>query len=220
MMRAEFLTFRTFQDRFSAEDCALILKSKGFIYEIEEQKPLVDPVLTGSVMEQEFRLKLQGKDFTAANTLLEEKSNADLDTADTGHYLLDFSDDELREVVAKPDEWGALNYVLAKKILEKRGIHLQEQELEQLKEERLADLAQPHNVKTVTLVGTYAACLFFAPVVLFIGWHWSHANKTLFNGKRYYVYTKRVRGHGQVLFILGLVLTVIAIIAGLTEMRP
>ncbi|MEI9912162.1 MAG: hypothetical protein WDO71_22415 [Bacteroidota bacterium] len=59
------------------------------------------------------------------------------------YYLFSFSDDELMDVLRKPDEWNEFDLYWAKKILHIRGVEIKPEDLEKAKQERLDELKQP-----------------------------------------------------------------------------
>jgi hypothetical protein len=65
-----------------------------------------------------------------------------LQEVDQDYYLLTFTDTELLEILAKPDEWGHFDCVLAKKPLTDRGHAITDAYTKQLKAKRLEELAQ------------------------------------------------------------------------------
>ena len=60
-------------------------------------------------------------DFPRAHLALKAYYQAQLSTMDPDYYLFSFTDTELLEIVTHPDEWGHLDYALAKKLLADRG---------------------------------------------------------------------------------------------------
>jgi hypothetical protein len=48
----------------------------------------------------------------------------------------------LLDIVAKPDEWGHFDYVLARKLLAERGLPIPDETIRQMKQQRLRQLAQ------------------------------------------------------------------------------
>ncbi|MDN5202313.1 hypothetical protein QQ008_13085 [Fulvivirgaceae bacterium BMA10] len=50
-----------------------------------------------------------------ADKVLEEFSQGQIINVDSNHYLYEFTDDELFEILMKPDEWGSIDYELSKK---------------------------------------------------------------------------------------------------------
>jgi hypothetical protein len=66
---------------------------------------------------------------------------------DPDYYLLSFSDDELLDLVRNPDEWGPLDYVLAKQILASHGKPISPEQEVGFQAERIRTLAQPEESK-------------------------------------------------------------------------
>jgi hypothetical protein len=63
--------------------------------------------------------------------------------------LFNFSDEELFDHLAKPDEWLAFDYQLAQKILDERGKQVDKEFLNSLKKAKIETLAKPENLELV-----------------------------------------------------------------------
>jgi hypothetical protein len=102
---------------------------------------------------------------------------------DPGYYLFSFSDAELMEIIQRPDEWGHLDYVLAKKLLAEKGHLVTPALAEELKQQRMTELARPESTH---------------PRQIFVG----YLTKTPPNGQRVYVYPPAERRHGKRMLVI------------------
>ena len=204
---AQLEQFRIYVELSQAEDVLKLLQSKGIICKIHEYN------VTGfefSALEKvasvrtEYHLLVDPKDFTRANELLADNAHElTLEVADD-HYLFEFSNQELYEILAKPDEWSELDVQLTKKILTDRGETISADFIESLQHQRLIELAQPQEApSTWVLAGYFLAVLggFFG---LFIGWHLWKDYKRLPNGAKVYSFNEKDREQGKNICILSL----------------
>jgi hypothetical protein len=90
----------------------------------------------------DYSSESRAADLDEAHKALEEYYRHQLQDVDPGYYLFSFSDVELLEIVAKPDEWGHFDYVLARALLADRGLEIPDETVEQMKQQRLRQLAK------------------------------------------------------------------------------
>lgn len=211
-MSDQYLTFKTFPDPETAQDFAAVLQQAGIPHFIEEDALVFDPSYANNPFNKDYHLKLRQQDFGSANQVLDDYYKAQLDKVETDYYLYSFTDEELQEILAKPDEWGHFDYQLAKKLLAERGKEVRPEQTQKLWNSRVEDLAAPEEVKSSSIVINYIVAFFFFPVGLFIGWHWMSAKKTLPNGGRVLMYTARVQQHGLRIFVIAVVMLILSVV--------
>jgi hypothetical protein len=211
-MTDTFLTFKTFSDTETAEDFAEVLRQNDIPYFIEEDALVFDPSYANNQFNKDYRLKLKQEDFERADKALQDYYHSQMDKVDKDYYLFEFSDEELQEIIAKPDEWGDLDYQLAQKLLADRGKPIKPQETQELKDKRLDELSRPGAVKRSSIIWGYIVCFFFFPGGLFMGWNWAYSKKTLPNGQRVYMYDQYGRKHGRNIFAMGIILLVLSLV--------
>jgi hypothetical protein len=211
-----FTTFKTFHDKETAEDFSDVLKEKGIEFYIEEDEPGFDPSYANNPMDTDYHIMIRESDFEKANQAYEDYFEKQLDHIPSDYYLYSFTDKELKEIVAKPDEWGSLDYLLAQKILAQRGLPVSEEEKQTLRTERSKVLQQPEKEKDLSIILYYIISLFF-PVGIVIGWVWTNSKKTLPDGTKVYRYNANLQRHGRIIFIFSLLLLVLAVLFSLAR---
>src|SRR5689334_4375928 len=142
-MTNQFLTFQKFSDPELAETIASILRENDMDVRIENDRTNWDPSLANNEFGSEIFLKLRANDFTKAEQILNKHYQQGLDDLEEDYYLLSFTDEELADIIAKPDEWGTFDYQLAQKLLKERGKEIKPETAAQLKKERIAELRKP-----------------------------------------------------------------------------
>ncbi|MEJ0032857.1 MAG: hypothetical protein WDO15_21925 [Bacteroidota bacterium] len=198
-----------YRDVFEASELAeftQLLNSQGIEFITEDFDDSLGSLYGNSPMGKGTTIKIREKDFPKVDALLNAEAANLLDTVDNDYHLFSFSDEELLEIVAKPDEWSAFDYQVAKSILSSRGVTLGDEKLKQLKTERLHELAKPEEVQTFLIVTGYILACLGGFLGFFIGWHLARAKKVLPNGQRIFVYGVSDRTHGYRILFLGLTL--------------
>jgi hypothetical protein len=150
--QADYLTFQKFSDEVAALELTTVLKKHNIDVFLENTSPNFDPTFANSALIREYRVKLLKKDFEQAHQLLLELSTTQLDDVDPNHYLFDFSDDELFELINKQDEWSAFDFLLAQKILKDRGKEVTPAAIEGARKKRLQELSSPEESQSGWIV--------------------------------------------------------------------
>ena len=145
-MAAQFLTFQQFNDPGLATAIADTLKEQEVDCIVEKVRPLLEPGFFRNTVEQNIHLKVRASDLDKAERALEDHYQRHLQDIDPGYYLLSFNDMELLDIVAKPDEWGHFDYVLARELLAERGLEIPPEIAEDMKRQRRRQLAQQENM--------------------------------------------------------------------------
>ncbi len=208
-----YVTFQKFSDRGAAIELAELLKSHKLDPVLEDASAAFDPSFAFSEIVKEYRIKLRREDFEKAESLLLQLSEKEVENLDKGHYLFGFTDEELIEVVSKPDEWNRVDYVLAKKLLKERGITIDPKDADNLKKKRLSELSKPYEGQTGWIIFGYILAFLGGLLGIFIGWHLCYHKRTLPNGERVYAYIKADRGHGNSILIIGVFCFIIGVIS-------
>ena len=123
-MNEPFVVFKSYNDPELASALAEFLGNEQIPYEIEDTSSRLDPVIIGTSLEPDIRIKIRPKDFEQAHAILERQSKLFVESVGKDHYLFTFSNNELVEIIENPFEWGELDYQLAQKILKERGVNI------------------------------------------------------------------------------------------------
>jgi hypothetical protein len=204
-MNSIYLTFQKYQDPELAKEIARLLHENKIEFEIEDHNQFFDPSFANNKVDPNIILKLKPEDFKRADYILHKYYAQQLDSVDKEYYLFDFSDDELEEIISKPDEWGKFDYQLAQRILKERGKEVNPNEIEYLKIQRINDLSKPEATSKFWIILGYVSAILGGVLGFIIGWVLAHFKKTLPNGQRVYNYVESVRKHGKIIFYLSFV---------------
>ena len=203
----DFAIFRRFNNAEQALEMAEELGNYQIEYQLIDDSPSVDITFTGNTdLQKETQLMIRQSDFEKAENILEEKAVAQLNDIASDYYLLDFTNEELNEIIEKPDEWNSFDYKLAQKLLKDRGLVVDDNYLKTLKEQRILELSKPENDQEGWIVFAYIVSLLGGMLGVLIGWYLWTMKKTLPNGQKIYAYSPKDRWHGKRIFLLGIIL--------------
>ena len=209
MTESQLITFRRYNDLALSAQLVFLLEKNDITYELNESPMVFNASMVfNEEYNKEFVVKLLPEDFERVEKLIAEDEAQHIDDVDSDYYLFAFTDDELLDVVAKFDEWSAFDVILARKLLNERGVKIDEEELKAV---RLEVLQKPETTQSFWIVLGYISALLGGPLGILIGWYLSTSKKTLPDGERIYAYGEVDRRHGQRMFFIGIVVLVVAV---------
>lgn len=202
----ELLTFRKFNEYTAAKTFSLLLDESGIVNELEDSSPKFDPGFSNNELLKEYRIKIKSEDFEKANSILLQEATSLIDEIDENHYLFQYTNEELKEVLSKADEWNEIDIALARKILENRGISLSQSDLKELQKKRISELSKPEHFSETWIRFAYLISIAGGLIGLVIGWHINTHKKTLPNGESVFAYDHISREKGNKIFRFGLLM--------------
>ncbi len=237
-MNGELVTYRRFTDVKDAAPLAVFLSENKIECTVEEVSAgNLDPLYIGHGVEKDFRVKLKKEDFVRADILLQQYYQQDIDAMPGDYYLFSFTNYELMEIVTKRDEWGMLDFLMAQRILQQRGVDISEDRIKELGNQRIAELAKPEKTDmmwvNIGYIAAFAGCIielysmiassrgktvFFGPLALFgcitgvFTGYGLLSQKTLPNGEKVNVYAEKGRLHGKRILSLSIILLLLWIV--------
>jgi len=202
--------FRTFKDAPAAADLAEWLILQGIHSEVTDTSAYFDPSFAHSILTREWTVRIRSEDFTRAAEVLHHFYDQRLGSVPEDYYLFRFTDAELEDILSKPDEWGDLDYALARQILQTRGRSLPEEALQLLRKKRYEQLSSPERQAAGNIIAWgYVLAIGAGFIGSLIGWHLMNSRKILPDGKSVPRYTKAAALQGKRIFRLGLAVTFI-----------
>lgn len=214
------LTFQRFQDAGLAREFAQRLEEAGIPVFLEDESKFFNISFASNPLVNDINLKINRVDFVRARKALEDFFEPRINEIEPDYYLFSFTVEELEEIVAKPDEWGVLDYLLAQKILREKGRELAPDNAEMLKSERVKNLANPHSVHILYLILYYLLALLISFFGLFVGGWLYYSRKILPNGEKVFAYARCTRNHGLALLIIGGLFTVLRLLGLVVMFDP
>ena len=210
----EFVLFQSFIDENEAMPVIEVFKENGIEYEVELFKEPLDSILAGEVIRDKFYLKIRSQDFHRANEVLDQIILKNLPGIEKDYYLFSFSNDELQEIINKPGEWSRQDFLLAKNLLNERGVSITEEKINTIRDTRTKEMGMPEKGNTAWIILGYILALLGGVMSLIIGLPYLVAKKTLPDGSRVYAYDQGTRNHGKAISILCAGMTIVHFIIG------
>jgi hypothetical protein len=219
-MEPEFITYQKFNDLALANELAALLEQHNINYLVDEDSLTFNPSFAlNDELSKNYAVKINANDFEQVNELLKQQASENIGEVEKDYYLFSFTDDELKDVVVKADEWNAFDVQLARKLLSERGKAVSDSEIADLEEKRIEALKEPEPSQLTWVILGYIIAIaslvmpFFISIIgLFIGWHLSSYKKTLPNGERVYAYNEADRKHGKRIFYIGIIVFLFGLI--------
>ncbi|OAQ41569.1 hypothetical protein A5893_00175 [Pedobacter psychrophilus] len=205
MQENQFITYQKFTVKDEVEEFSKFLEENNIEFEFEDNSISFDPTFANNDFGKIYFIKLKKADFEKVDKIQNEISINLSENIDKDHYLNDFTDDELIEVIVKSEEWSKLNFSLAQKILKQRGKEITSDQLKELKRQRIEELAKPEQSQKAWIIAGYIFSVLGGFIGIFIGKHLFSHKKTLPNGETVFAHTKSERNHGNRIFILGII---------------
>jgi len=204
-MKEEYSIFKQFPTIEQAKEVQLLLNENNIETVIGDNAPPVDITFTGDTLRNEIEIRIKQSDFEKAHIIIEKENEISIEDVDQDYYLLQFTNEELYEILLKSDEWGAFDYSLAQKLLIQRGKSVDKELLSALKKERIKDLSKPEENQKPWIIAGYLFAVLGGFLGLIIGYSLWTSKKRLPNGQRIYSYLPNDRNHGKYIFFIGLV---------------
>lgn len=209
MTRKAFLTYQKFIEKNEATALMDLLSANKIQFIFEDNSATNIAAFTNNEFDKDFRIKLQKNDFELVDELVMDSLSDQIDKVDKNHYLFEFSEIELLEVLFKRDEWSTFDFLLAQKILKNRGMEANEMMIEALRKSRFEELARPDKNQKYWIIIGYISSFLGGLIGIFIGWHMHNHKRTLPNGDRVYGYSVSDRKHGIRIFVVGIIFFII-----------
>ena len=216
---ADFRPFQTFASAEAAQPLLQLLARQGITARtsLDDGQLAFDPSFANNRLLVKFIVNLRAADFDRASQLLEQLNQHALDQVDPSHYVFSFTDDELFDMLVKPDEWSAFDVTLASQLLRQRGRDITPDTLRLLRQHRVAELAQPPEEHKAWVIGGYISSLLGGLLGILIGYQLYFHRKLLPDGRRVHAYSAAERVHGLRILVLGVVMMLVLVALRLTS---
>jgi hypothetical protein len=117
--------------------------------------------------------------------------------------LFSFSNEELKEIIEKKDEWNDLDYALSINLLKNRGVEITKEEILEAKNKRVEELRKPDISSSKWIDLGYVFAILGGFLGFVIGYLLLTQKKTLPNGERIFAYSLDDRKHGKRILYVG-----------------
>jgi hypothetical protein len=201
----ELIKFKNFDTLEEANNVVELLEKNSIFMKLEKEKLSEDHNFAGNTLPSQICIKIKPDDLETAQNLLNEIEEINIDKLEADYYLFEFTDDELIDMLQKPDEWSLNDFHWAQEILRQRGKAPEKSQIEIWKKKRLEFLAQPEPVSHRHANSAYFFCLLGGFIGIVMGRNINSYKKTLPNGQKVYAYDEESRKKGSKIAIFGVV---------------
>ncbi len=199
-----FLAYQDFPSPEVAQPLLELLEQHGVAFETNYEPARFSAVF-GKTTTAHFVVRLQAADFEPVRQLEETANVQLLAELPSNHYLFGFTNEELMELLARPDEWNGLDVALASRLLRERGRDLSPEAVQRLRQRRVAELARPADSSRAWIAAGYGLALAGGLGGLLVGLHLFSHRRILPDGHRVPAFSAADQRHGRRIFVLGFV---------------
>ncbi|TAJ15639.1 hypothetical protein DMA11_00070 [Marinilabiliaceae bacterium JC017] len=203
--------FRKFPTRDEANFLIELLDKNEIPYRLEDYSKQADTNFMGQNLDLKVIVKARIVDFPKIEELLDDANEITFDQVDKEHYLFDFSDDELTEIIVKPNEWSNYDYKVATLILNERGCTVSPRFIESIKKQRYNQLSEKESYSSLWIIIGYVSAFCSGLLGFAIGLSLWLMKKKLPNGEKVHIYDDKTRIHGKRITLIGLAMTAVGV---------
>jgi len=215
---SNLVSYQTFLSPEAATPLLALLRQHGIAAELAEDKRVFDPKLAFNPTDRRFSIRVASADVEAARQI-EDEANATLAaSADPDHYLFGFTDEELLEVLVKPEEWTRFDGVLAGRILRERGRDVSPDALRLLQSFRQAEAEKPETSGRGLVLAGYIFSFLGGLGGILIGFNLLYDKQKLVDGREVPTYTEADRAHGYRMLLISFVVIGLGFLARFSGM--
>lgn len=215
----KYVLFRVFRNEDDMKFFTDIFDDCGIDYTIENPRADSNDVLASAygvqmaedAMQYKFMLMIAEDDFERSQNELRSHIAEYFRNAGSEENTLlnEFNDEELLDVIKKPDEWAVEDIVMAQTLLDKRGKHVSDEVVEAYRNKRLEEVRQPKFGGYGTIIIGYIFAFLGGVIGIFLAASLL-GKKRIFNGEKVNIYDKATRTNA-IIYLTISILDIIAI---------
>ncbi|HCQ12047.1 hypothetical protein, partial [Flavobacterium sp.] len=190
-------------DSIVANEMIQILKANNIEFKVQDTSKDFDASFANNSAKDSILIMINPNDFEKASKLLEENMEFKIDEIDTQHPLFSFNTEELKDVIKNYDEWHPLDIKLARYLLNKQNIIVENSEIIKQQQEKKLKAEKQEKSSSLTLVMGYLFCIMGGLAGIGIAIFLLTGKRTLSDGSKKYIYSKSDRNHGKYMLIVG-----------------
>ncbi len=206
---SEFKTFMSLTDSVIADEMVQILEAHNIAYKLQDTSKDFDASFANNEAKNSFLIMLNPSDFDKASLLLEENVKLEINDINSQHPLFDFTTEELKDVVKNYDEWHPADVKLARQLLEKENIVVEDSDIKEQQNKKMIVAQAPEKSSLLTLAMGYTFCLMGGLAGIGIAIFLMMGKRTMPDGTKKYIYAKSDRAHGLYMLVAGTIIFLI-----------
>lgn len=200
----EYLVYKTFFSIEEAEPLLELLQQKGIEYQTTNYNSNIGSTFASTNNPNKLEVRLLPSQFEVVDAILEQEAAKAVTSLPADHYMHSLTEDELMEVLEKPDEWTKEDYLIAQQLLRQHGKVINQAMLDDLWAKRMEVLSTPETGSSFWIAIGYISAFCGGFLGILMGWYMMSQKKTLPNGESIYVYDSSIRSSGKRMFYTGI----------------
>jgi len=129
----KFIEYQTFPEIEIASEIIEILKRNDIPYQIDDSASRFQVVGFGDTSINKIALQIRESDIDKVNLLISEKQTEE------DHYLYTFSDTDIIDVIANPNEWTSQEYSIAQQIFKQRNLIVSADDIKSARKQKMTE---------------------------------------------------------------------------------
>ena len=194
-----------YSDAIEAARAVEILEQHGIPHIVQHEHETFNPAFTLKSSFNAIHLLVPGTMAQRAAEIPGIHGSSHDPEPTTEAFLADFSDEELREVVAKSDEWNEETVRTAERMLRNRGIEIAEVEKAEMEYRRIIEIRKARAGDPVWMSLAFLGILTVGIPGILIGMGYRYLKGRDPEGRQYYIYNDHTRWWGGFIMIFGMV---------------
>ncbi len=220
MSTENLIPFRRFANKELAESYLEIFQKNGIQCRMGDNLPSADLTFSNSTVTNQFEILLPEEEFEKAERLMLDLMATEIENLPEDYYLYEFEDEELKEILIHPQEWNELDQLLAKKLIEERGLDFSQEEVEEIQKEEIKKVQKTDQTPIARILFCYVFIIlafFFKLLLIFLvfmiaqGYILWNSKRKLPDGDQIPQYNETTRLHGQIIFYFGILIAILSV---------
>ncbi len=200
---SQYVVFKRFSSKENAEELSKQLTAHE-VQNVIDTSALPVSIVPNGQMQNEIVVKVKQSNLRKANLMLQQLMHKNIAQLDTDHYLFEFTEEELIDVIKTPHEWQYDDYLLAQKLLKDRGCAIAEKQLKSFESVNLAREAQEEKAPIFMLYRGYIYAFVIGGMGLIVGLGLLYQRKTISDGRKVNFYDEASRKHGKYIVLISI----------------
>ena len=210
-MSTEIIPLKSFATEQEASLLVQLLQENEIQATLKKDKGgNLDKNFEGDSLLNEFTVFVPETEQARTEEILHLEAKKMISDVSLDHYLFEFTNEELEDVLVKYQEWSDFDVALSEKILTDRGIEISTLNLNKKRSERMDNLSTAEGGQTIWVIIGYITAFIGGFFGLLIGYFLWRTGKQLPNGQKVPAYNTHVRNHGKIIFFISAIIFPIA----------
>lgn len=166
----EFVVYRSYNNLFEAEGFSAFLNQNNINNYLMVGASTTDPLFINEERYNTFQLLIAPENLEKIEDLIEMNFEELFPKIPKDYYLLEFDEEELKQILKEKYKWNIQDYCYAKRLLKYKGIVYTENELSNFNKQNYYEIKGPKSLKCKYVAIGYLLAVF----IPFWGVYWGY----------------------------------------------